>query len=244
MLIRMGSSPRGRGKHLILRLSHIHRGLIPARAGKTAVAAIRADATPAHPRAGGENVVSATLPVGSPGSSPRGRGKRTLGSGAGFSLRLIPARAGKTPRPSPEPSTPRAHPRAGGENGMMVEAPKPGAGSSPRGRGKLTRSPRRTKPVGLIPARAGKTSASTGRTLRRRAHPRAGGENHSFVRKGDASAGSSPRGRGKLDRSIVTPVSPGIIPARAGKTRGCWLPAAPPQAHPRAGGENVSRRAS
>ena len=95
-----GSSPRGRGKHLILRLSHIHRGLIPARAGKTAVAAIRADATPAHPRAGGENPVGMEgWPVAT-GSSPRGRGKRheprpDHGRGG-----LIPTRAGKTLRVS------------------------------------------------------------------------------------------------------------------------------------------------
>ena len=234
----MGSSPRGRGKHLILRLSHIHRGLIPARAGKTAVAAIRADATPAHPRAGGENVVSATLPVGSPGSSPRGRGKRTLGSGAGFSLRLIPARAGKTPRPSPEPSTPRAHPRAGGENGMMVEAPKPGAGSSPRGRGKLRRCTGRARRLRLIPARAGKTPSALGSPQPPPAHPRAGGENVAAWTEQDRADGSSPRGRGKPTISVFWVPLYGLIPARAGKTYPRNSGHRRSRAHPRAGGEN------
>ena len=216
---RRGSSPRGRGKHLILRLSHIHRGLIPARAGKTAVAAIRADATPAHPRAGGENVVSATLPVGSPGSSPRGRGKRTLGSGAGFSLRLIPARAGKT------------------REGHGQEPPP--TGSSPRGRGKPPLGLKRHNNTGLIPARAGKTARSCGCRRRVRAHPRAGGENGMMVEAPKPGAGSSPRGRGKRVAPPTPTVSPGLIPARAGKTSSLYGSRSAASAHPRAGGENT-----
>ena len=162
----------------------------------------------------------------------------------GWPVRLIPAWAGKTSATWFLHLRSPAHPRMGGENAEPDGLVDPDAGSSPRGRGKLCRALKRAPDGGLIPARAGKTTLVWEYFATEWAHPRAGGENHSFVRKGDASAGSSPRGRGKLGRSIVTPVSPGLIPARAGKTRGCWLPAAPPQAHPRAGGENVSRRAS
>ena len=50
--------------------------------------------------------------------------------------------------------------------------------------------------------------------------------------------GSSPRVRGKPGRSIVTPVSPGLIPARAGKTDGACPWWGRHWAHPRACGEN------
>ena len=71
----------------------------------------------------------------------------------------------------------------------------------------------------LIPARAGKTlwfavSGTTGL-----AHPRACGENKRSLGAARQTAGSSPRVRGK---PIVAPVEhdpPGLIPARAGKTK-------------------------
>ena len=51
-------------------------------------------------------------------------------------------------------------------------------------------------------------------------------------------AGSSPRGRGKRGAGIPSTLSPGLIPARAGKTLFViGYPHGEP-AHPRAGGEN------
>ena len=74
-------------------------------------------------------------------------------------------------------------------------------------------------PVRLIPAWAGKTSATWFLRLRSPAHPRMGGENASELIDGLTPIGSSPRGRGKRrcsgnDHSL-------------------------PVAHPRAGGENA-----
>ena len=70
-----GSSPRGRGK----RRGHLDhrdvRRLIPARAGKTDTVLWITFSSTAHPRAGGENIVSLICRVLDAGSSPRGRGK-------------------------------------------------------------------------------------------------------------------------------------------------------------------------
>ena len=53
-----GSSPRGRGKRRVWSRVFLVRGLIPARAGKTLPRAYRIPQRRAHPRAGGENVVT------------------------------------------------------------------------------------------------------------------------------------------------------------------------------------------
>ena len=91
-----GSSPRGRGKPCTWRSTSPPARLIPAWAGKTAYTRRPLQPIGAHPRVGGENSWIATNSPGSPGSSPRGRGKRHPQE-AGQRLRgLIPAWAGKT----------------------------------------------------------------------------------------------------------------------------------------------------
>ena len=54
------------------------RGLIPARAGKTADSQRLSALTTAHPRAGGENSLVGAIVAMFIGSSPRGRGKHFL----------------------------------------------------------------------------------------------------------------------------------------------------------------------
>ena len=74
----VGSSPRGRGKRLFARLACPLARLIPAWAGKTSAPQSRPAARPAHPRVGGENPSTASIPRAGRGSSPRGRGKHFL----------------------------------------------------------------------------------------------------------------------------------------------------------------------
>ena len=112
-------------------------------------------------------------------------------------------------------------------------------GSSPRGRGKPFRSIDNIFKVGLIPARAGKTSPTDEMPPPPAAHPRAGGENESTAAAKGISQGSSPRGRGKLRLDSVARGPAGLIPARAGKTADEMRITLPTQAHPRAGGENT-----
>ena len=136
------------------------------------------------------------------------------------------------------------------------------SGSSPRGRGKPRRVPRQRRERGLIPAWAGKTRALpgcarggglipawAGKTTAaarlppsRRAHPRVGGENTCPPPHPQHTAGSSPRGRGKL-RDKAQPEQPnGLIPAGAGKTSFGVAAVSVMPAHPRGGGENRAKQ--
>ena len=213
--------------------------LIPARAGKTTSFHTVVVMTSAHPRAGGENDCEPYSPSPVRGSSPRGRGKRQLGNRGRGQGRLIPARAGKTVSWVETRAVASAHPRAGGENAAYVGDVPNDTGSSPRGRGKPSCSRSVSAPRGLIPARAGKTSAAALSASATWAHPRAGGENGRSCVGAFGWYGSSPRGRGKQGFGDVAQLHGRLIPARAGKTcvrrRAAW----PTTAHPRAGGENL-----
>ena len=233
-----GSSPRVRGKLRMWASIDGNPGLIPARAGKTPRPTCRSPRRWAHPRACGENdrgIPACTRPYG---SSPRVRGKRDLVRDLAGWSRLIPARAGKTHSVTKGPRWPAAHPRACGENRPASASALNRAGSSPRVRGKHA-APRVDHEVaGLIPARAGKTPRGRPAGARRRAHPRACGENLLTASLLASCAGSSPRVRGKRADAKVHSWRFGLIPARAGKTPGAAGPPRPGPAHPRACGEN------
>ena len=233
-----GSSPRGRGKQRIRPVGTAPPGLIPARAGKTSSRDCMMPGSAAHPRAGGENRIRRGRHAAHLGSSPRGRGKLTCGYAQDVIRRLIPARAGKTAAPPSMAMSAGAHPRAGGENFECRNQIGDSAGSSPRGRGKRKTELVAQDASGLIPARAGKTTAAARATQSGAAHPRAGGENHGGTFRCGLVNGSSPRGRGKRAAAPVTHHERGLIPARAGKTMHnyAYLPIF--KAHPRAGGEN------
>ena len=199
---------------------------------------------PAHPRAGGENTRSGVRPTSSRGSSPRGRGKRLGARRRGVALRLIPARAGKTLAIRQARTSITAHPRAGGENAPSRAYGGPLGGSSPRGRGKPCTFCDWRLICWLIPARAGKTRGHRGNSSSDRAHPRAGGENTARAPTVSLTAGSSPRGRGKLAIRSGDLPDQRLIPARAGKTEASGPVPGPESAHPRAGGENIQRTTS
>ena len=95
--------------------------------------------------------------LGVEGSSPRGRGKPRKRGARGGKSGLIPAWAGKTTRPDRVEAGEGAHPRVGGENSRSPLMRAVLAGSSPRGRGKLSQEDRTQLRDGLIPAWAGKT---------------------------------------------------------------------------------------
>ena len=115
-------------------------------------------------------------------------------------------------------------------------------GSSPRVRGKPRRRPRGRQPPGLIPARAGKTTWGSQCRKVGPAHPRACGENDPPAVHAARPEGSSPRVRGKLAKVLCCVTHPGLIPARAGKTRLREALAPVAGAHPRACGENLNTR--
>mgnify|MGYP001677503115 CR=1 FL=1 len=153
-----GSSPRVRGKHRRHSSSVGEPGLIPARAGKTGCSSSNTGCPRAHPRACGENATSRRHARTAGGSSPRVRGKRPRGIPHRHPRGLIPARAGKTAPTRRRSNGSRAHPRACGENIGPGRSRRRARSSSPRVRGKRASSDRVRQPVGLIPARAGKTT--------------------------------------------------------------------------------------
>ena len=73
-------------------------------------------------------------------------------------------------------------------------------------------------------------------------HPRAGGERPLLLVLGEHRVGSSPRGRGTLDRTARLAAVHRFIPARAGNASGASLRRSGPPVHPRAGGERRSPR--
>ena len=174
------------------------------------------------------------------GSSPRVRGKRVDAELRALFEGLIPARAGKTGLGRGRASAVGAHPRACGENPAHDCGDAQAAGSSPRVRGKPHGSDRGCSGGGLIPARAGKTDAPLYASQVFPAHPRACGENLAGVAGRAASAGSSPRVRGKRRRRRSAHRHRRLIPARAGKTLDHALLERGGGAHPRACGENAT----
>ena len=94
---------------------------------------------------------------------------------------------------------------------------------------------------GLIPAHAGKTFASTPKSIHGEAHPRSRGENVSVPRQSGKTAGSSPLTRGKRIESSRFDTSFGLIPAHAGKTVTRCMCDSMLAAHPRSRGENRQR---
>ena len=111
-------------------------------------------------------------------------------------------------------------------------------GSSPLTRGKPERRGRWQCRHRLIPAHAGKTGCPSTGACQGRAHPRSRGENTKTLSLSATLFGSSPLTRGKRVAPPAPPISPGLIPAHAGKTAGSRTRAGAWRAHPRSRGEN------
>ena len=94
--VRIGSSPRMRGKHHADTTHGVEPRIIPAHAGQTT--AFSAAPTPAtdHPRACGANMNRMHQKIPYIGSSPRMRGKPGERETSPEARRIIPAHAGQT----------------------------------------------------------------------------------------------------------------------------------------------------
>ncbi len=157
--------------------------------------------------------------------------------------RFIPAWAGNTVSSGAISRRNSVHPRVGGEH---FRVPRRGGGffgSSPRGRGTLSRAAAATHSHRFIPAWAGNTLSGhpIGQPglLVPSVHPRVGGEHSPAACQSSNAVGSSPRGRGTRNLGIHRLHQFRFIPAWAGNTDD--LPAMPPArpVHPRVGGEHT-----
>ena len=217
-----GSSPRGRGTHRIkpVRLRGIR--FIPAWAGNTPVEASKAAKSTVHPRVGGEHYSARSRRKVAFGSSPRGRGTRSIARQGMDARRFIPAWAGNTHKDRPGQFALPVHPRVGGEHILASNHLFVASGSSPRGRGTLRLASTVLLRIRFIPAWAGNTRGDDLKPRTLTVHPRVGGEHVSAHTHRVPVRGSSPRGRGTPDSESG---APRIQPV-----------------HPRVGGEHSRRR--
>ncbi len=151
-------------------------GLIPARAGSTGTTKTAPSPPWAHPRPCGEHHSLQTRSVISKGSSPPVRGAPVASSSPRVWIGLIPARAGSTYRLAHQCSYRRAHPRPCGEHGFRDDGKPHVEGSSPPVRGARELPFAKISRPGLIPARAGSTTALNAAFKELGAHPRPCGE--------------------------------------------------------------------
>mgnify|MGYP000977043823 CR=1 FL=1 len=133
---------------------------------------------------------------------------------------LIPAHAGKTAPTCAEVWPVPAHPRSRGENVTIRTICTRRTGSSPLTRGKHERFVHVQGDLRLIPAHAGKTSASPRRSSASTAHPRSRGENSFLYSRLGCRKGSSPLTRGKLILSLAVIVLVLAHPRSRGENRG------------------------
>ncbi len=233
-----GSSPLARGGLETQAGTGSRPGLIPARAGRTRGLRASRSTGRAHPRSRGEDALELLAAEAAAGSSPLARGGRAVDRRRRVVRGLIPARAGRTPRPAPRGPGPPAHPRSRGEDRMPARGVQLVAGSSPLARGGPPGEGARDGQDGLIPARAGRTRSAQASSCRRRAHPRSRGEDDEPAANAAPVPGSSPLARGGHRGDAGSAGAEGLIPARAGRTVSSVSAMSALRAHPRSRGED------
>ena len=146
-----------RGKPIGAKEKLDKQGITPAHAGKTDVRDGGKCDWKDHPRACGENAPCCRTAQRRKGSPPRMRGKPGHGRLSFVLYRITPAHAGKTITLATLRTLLQDHPRACGENPLIVFQSTAPGGSPPRMRGKRHQKIRYHYRSGITPAHAGKT---------------------------------------------------------------------------------------
>ena len=171
----LGSSPLARGLPCFLLTHALSYGIIPARAGFTTARRTTCLRRWDHPRSRGVYVGRSARAGPVAGSSPLARGLRHVDDDAAGRARIIPARAGFTPRQGPRPARAADHPRSRGVYGHEGTGGLGGSGSSPLARGLLRPLGVESFEARIIPARAGFTRNGQDHLRRLPDHPRSRG---------------------------------------------------------------------
>ena len=189
-----------------------------------------------HPRSRGVYGASSLLQLLIGGSSPLARGLLGVVLAHHNRRRIIPARAGFTPRSNRTPTSNPDHPRSRGVYSLWQYSVLYAVGSSPLARGLRGGERGGEAGEGIIPARAGFTSSSDAVNSKQQDHPRSRGV-YGMTRKIDTSwSGSSPLARGLPFTRWESAFASGIIPARAGFTQGLDAGVITSGDHPRSRG--------
>ena len=211
-----GSSPLARGLRGGMQVDGVEIRIIPARAGFTVYGGYSWCDSRDHPRSRGVYIFCHQASTAVSGSSPLARGLRPEHSAMRCNLRIIPARAGFTPR-SPIPYSRRKdHPRSRGVYFQATGSIASLSGSSPLARGLLRRYLAHDRWRRIIPARAGFTTYRSTIIM--------------------ATGGSSPLARGLRRRHRPDLRNQRIIPARAGFTGRTSVSWSSGRDHPRSRG--------
>ena len=189
-----------------------------------------------HPRSRGVYDLGLRAGDAPAGSSPLARGLRQDGLARHGSPGIIPARAGFTRGPRRAGRRNRDHPRSRGVYAAVVCVLILAIGSSPLARGLHKTRTGLVEKIGIIPARAGFTSTSTGASGGTRDHPRSRGVYGVYRYDETWKVGSSPLARGLLGDDEDDVGLRGIIPARAGFTCGRSTRSTADPDHPRSRG--------
>jgi len=235
----LGSSPLARGGRATSRPPRARERLIPARAGRTRRTSPASGPCGAHPRSRGADLRRRSPPCPGAGSSPLARGGRRNPPRRNARRRLIPARAGRTSKSAMQPPRAEAHPRSRGADTRRSGATVSVWGSSPLARGGRLGLLGPVEVLGLIPARAGRTTPGRCTRPARPAHPRSRGADAMAAEEYGAKLGSSPLARGGHPRPSPRPTPGGLIPARAGRTGTVVSAVTARPAHPRSRGADV-----
>ena len=135
-----------------------------------------------HPRACGEKPYAYLDSLKNPGSPPRVRGKEIGWNEKYLSAGITPARAGKSKYVCEMKIYHWDHPRACGEKDRLPVFVAADRGSPPRVRGKVVSFSSSILPMGITPARAGKSVSPGDAVIIVKDHPRACGEKNYFRR--------------------------------------------------------------
>ncbi len=152
-----GSSPLARGLLGEQLGEGAGLGIIPARAGFTRHRRRDGRRRGDHPRSRGVYPITGVSDYRQRGSSPLARGLRPGVGRPGMGCRIIPARAGFTPRKPRGSARCGDHPRSRGVYYSPATPATPALGSSPLARGLLLHPKLGCYDGGIIPARAGFT---------------------------------------------------------------------------------------
>ena len=155
---RPGASPLTRGKPEREQAETSSARRIPAHAGKTMQWWCQYGDLGAHPRSRGENRSAPNRAESRGGASPLTRGKPQGITTRAAPFGRIPAHAGKTKEGKVAVLALGAHPRSRGENASRVSTRSFARGASPLTRGKRPAVTSPSRPIGRIPAHAGKTA--------------------------------------------------------------------------------------
>ena len=157
-------------------LVNIELGITPARAGKTCFSYLFSSVRRDHPRSCGKDFNGFDPFLFHRGSPPLVRERHLNFPHEWGKMRITPARAGKTYRSHNHHQPHRDHPRSCGKDCMLAFASSLAPGSPPlvrerqgAGRGGLV-------PMGITPARAGKTEIISSALANRWDHPRSCGK--------------------------------------------------------------------